>query len=159
METNDLSKFDSSAKHPSLYDSINNFQNNQFGLNNFLQRINFNNEFYTTDENLLYKYKGFLGNFVKRLDCPKEFWYHPEWVSKIIYGTVDLWFLVMWFNPIASVDEFCLNKIYVFDPSRMELINHILNSNKREYTILNKNPPLIEKHILTPVKIRDRKFI
>lgn len=155
----DLSRFDSSTDFVTLFDSIDRFKNNRLGINNFQHRINFNNEFYTIDEDYLNYYKSYLYDFTIIVKCPEKFYYHPEWVSLAVYNSIDLWFLIMWFNPIASFEEFTLPYIRIFDPKKISIITQILNKYNKDQILNNKNPEYVERHVLKPVNVKENRII
>lgn len=53
--------------------------------------------------------------------------YSPRRLSLVLYGTTDLWHLLLWINNMKSNTEFTKKKIYIFDPEKLDLINDILN--------------------------------
>lgn len=159
MANIDLTKYDSSTNFAALQQSIDHFQNNKLSLNNFQHRINYNNEFYTVDEDMLYYYKSYLYDFTLTTKLPEKFYYHPEWVSLALYNSVDLWYLILYFNEIPSFEEFNKPVIRVFNPKYMGLLNKILNKYSKEQIINNKNPEYVPKHVLKEVHIKQNRII
>jgi len=156
-----LSKFDSTSGYATVNRTLGKSNNNDLLLTNISHIVNFNDEFYTFDYSILDQYKNFLSRFIKKVICPKELYYHPEILAKEIYGSVDLWYLVMMFNPIPSVAEFNSPVVNVFDPAKMHHINTIINSYQKElkYNKADYMKPenKLEKHVLTPVRIKDSR--
>jgi len=159
MQTIDLSKFDSTRGVSNLKKSLDKSDRNEMLLTNISHKVNFNDEFYTFDYSVLEKYKGYLSQFLIKVKCPESLYYHPEVVAKEIYGSVDLWYLVMMFNPIPSVAEFNSPVINIFDPSKISHINHIINSQQKELKFNKAEPEFIEKHVLTPVRVKDTRLM
>lgn len=68
--------------------------------------------------------------------------YSPRRLSLVLYGTTDLWHLLLWINNMKSNTEFTKKKIYIFDPERLDLINDIINKESHllnDTTIVNTN--------------------
>jgi len=158
MQTIDLSRFDSTAGIPNISRQLEKSKNNEMLLTNISHRINFNNEFCAFDYNVLEQYKGFLSQFLIKVKCPESLYYHPEIVAKKIYGSVDFWYLVMMFNPIPSAAEFNSPVINVFDPGKIEYINKIINIHYNELKFNKVDPEYVEKHVLTPVRVKDSRL-
>lgn len=158
MDTIDLSRFDSSNKSATLNGSIADSKSNKLTLENLSQKINFNNEFYCYDENVLYSYKNYLSQFTVWNTLPVKYHYKPELLAKDLYGSVDLWYLIMWFNDIPSAMDFNTEKIKVFDPKYMNIINKIIENNRRNIIKNNQNPPLVENLTLKPILIKDSRI-
>jgi len=159
MQPINLSRFDSTAGVANINNSLEKSNRNDLLLTNISRKINFNDDFYTFDYNVLEKYKNYLSQFLIKVQCPEQLYYHPEIVAKKIYGTVDLWYLVMMFNPIPSVAEFNLPVINIFDPSKIQYINNIINTHQKEIKFNDAKPEYVEKHVLTPVRIKDTRLI
>jgi hypothetical protein len=155
MQTIDLSKYDSSDSYASLVTSINLAENNTLTIDNLSHRVNVANEIILSDYNILSDYKGYLSQFCIWCECPEKYFYKPEYVAKIIYGSVDLWYLIMWFNDISSPLEFNKTKIRVFDPAKITIINKIIVSSRTDILNNHKDPELVEKNIYKKVVIRD----
>ena len=56
--------------------------------------------------------------------------YKPKKLSLVLYGTEELWFLLLRLNNIGSEIDFKPKKIYVLDPSKLEILNKILIINE-----------------------------
>lgn len=159
MKRIDLSAYDSSDTKYDIRQSINHARTNTISIEKLSHKINFNNEFLTYDENILYQYRGYLSRFLIKTNCPKKFYYHPELVAKEVYGTIDLWYLIMWFNPIPSAMEFNSPVINIFDPSRIGIINNIINNHSKETRFNAYKPDFVEKNILKPIKIKQNRLL
>jgi len=158
MHVIDLSKFDSTSGIANIDRTLEKSKSNDMLLTRISHKINFNDEFYTFDYDVIKRYKNYLSQFLIQVKCPESLYYHPEIVAKKIYGSVDLWYLVMMFNPIPSVAEFNSPIINVFDPSKIKYINNIINNHQKELKYNRADPEFVEKHILTPVRIKDSRL-
>ena len=159
MQSINLSGFDSTSGISNINLSLEKSEGNDLLLTNLSHCINFNDEFYTFDYSILEKYKTYLSQFLIKVKCPESLYYHPEIVAKKIYGSVDLWYLVMMFNPIPSAAEFNSPVINIFDPAKIQYINRIINSHQKELMFNKAKPDYVEKHVLTPVKVKDSRLL
>jgi len=155
----DLSNYDSSKHSMTLDGSIELAKENILTISKLSEKINFDDQFITVDRNILEKYKNYLDEFCIWLALPEEYYYKPEYVAEKIYGTVDLWYLVLWMAQVPSAMEFNKEVIRVFDPSKIRVINYIINRDYDNVTYNNKNPKKVENLILQKVKIKDTRFI
>lgn len=142
---------DSSNQYVDMQNSINNARNNKLTLVNTSYKINYNNELVLTDENCLYRYRGLLQQYTIKYRIPEKYYYKPELVSLEVYGTVDLWYLILWMNPISSVMEFNKPVINIFDPSKFHIINEIIEKEKESIKKNNKSPKYVEDLTLKPI--------
>ena len=62
---------------------------------------------------LLRKYENILRTNLEDYDVPKEYYYRPEYVSYELYGTTDLWYLLLFINNMEKPDDFTKSKIKV----------------------------------------------
>lgn len=159
MNVIDLSRYDSTAGVASIKTQTNNGAENSMAITNISHKINFNDEFYVYDYNILAPYKLFLSQFIVKAKCPESLYYHPELVAKLLYGSIDLWYLVMMFNSIPSAAEFTQPVIDVFDPGKIEYINLIIKDKTKELKFNKAQPDFVEKHTLTPIKIKNTRLI
>jgi len=159
MQPINLSRFDSTAGIANVNRSLERSNSNDLLLTNISRKINFNDDFYTFDYSVLERYKNYLSQFLIKVKCPEELYYHPEIVAKKIYGSVDLWYLVMMFNPIPSAAEFNSPVINIFDPSKIQYINNIINTHQKELKFNDAKPEYVERHVLTPVRVKDSRLL
>jgi hypothetical protein len=159
MDSIDLSAYDSSESNIELNDSIKNGKDNTLNIENLSHKINFNNELVLYDENLLHQYKGYLSQYCTWLSVPESYYYHPELIAKELYGTVDLWYLIFWFNDIPSFEEYNKSKIKVFNPAYFSVINRLLQTNTSYLKSANSDPELINDCTLTKVRIKGNQVL
>lgn len=160
METVNLDNYDSSSEYSSMTDSIIDSKENKLSLKNLSHRINYNNEMLLYDENIFYNYKNYLTQFRIAIEIDESFYYKPELLSKEIYGTPDLWFLIMWMNDeIQSPMDFNKPIIWVFDPEYINVLNKIIESNKEKLEKNKEEPEFVEDLTLKKVLISDNRII
>ena len=76
---------------------------------------------------MLKKYDNILRSSLIDLELPKERYYRPEYLSYDLYGTTDLWYLLMYLNNFYRVEDFVgpAIKIPAYDP--LQVLNTIIN--------------------------------
>lgn len=158
MDTIDLSAYDNSDKINIIDNSIEYSKNNPLILSQISHKINYNDEFLTYDENILNSYKNYLSQFCIFLKIPEEYYYKPELVAKEMYGTVDLWYLILFFSNCPSAEEFNKSVIKIFDPAKFSVLNKLMNITKKSLSLNNKKPDKIDNLIIKKVIISDTKL-
>ena len=125
---------------------------NKFSLQYIARKIRVSNkgyEFYMND--LLENYREIIFNDLIELSVRREAYYLPELVSKLLYGTTDLWYLILFCNNMYSKYQFTKGIINVLSAERLVLLNHIIESNKSRLLENKENP--FEAVDITLVKI------
>ena len=56
--------------------------------------------------------------------------FNPKLLSYDIYGTTELWFLILEANELHSVTQFDLRTLYIFNTSIVDRVTRILNLEK-----------------------------
>ena len=158
MDIINLNSYDSSDNYSSIESSLRAASDNILTIENLSHKVNFCNEFYVYDENILKQYKNYLSNFCIWLAIPENYYYKPELVAKKIYGSVDLWYLVLWFSNIPSAMEFNQDPIRVFNPSSISVLNSIINKNRKAIRWNHKFPDYLDDLTLKEVKIKDTRL-
>lgn len=82
-------------------------------------------------ENLIVKYMPELKNIKTKvtLSNPEyaKYKFNPKVLSYDIYGTTELWFLILEANELHSITEFNSNVIYLYNPEIIDKLIRILN--------------------------------
>jgi len=61
-------------------------------------------------------YMDYIMENAVEMDLPEELWYRPEALAESLYGTPDLFYLVMLMNGASSAADFKMAKVKVLDP-------------------------------------------
>ena len=81
--------------------------------------------------NLILKYMPELKSLKVKVTLTDEeyakYRYNPKRLSYDIYGTTELWFMILELNELRSISEFNLRTIYLFDTSIVSKVIRILN--------------------------------
>lgn len=75
--------------------------------------------------------------------------FNPKKLCYDLYGTTELWFLLLRLNEMHSVTEFNINPVKVFSITVLDKINDVLN---REEDRININQDEVNKAILAATK-------
>lgn len=135
-----------SAGYESLTKSITHAKGNKFTLDNISNWYIFEDQM-VMSFSLLRKYEQVIRNLAIELKIDKDYFYKPEYVSFALYGTTDLWYLLLFLNNMKNVDEFNKEVIKVISPEKVDIFNRLIGE---EYKRLYKRekPKPISKHIL-----------
>ena len=85
--------------------------------------------------NIFYeKYRGLILNNCIKVKVPNKsmakYKYRPKSLSYDLYGTTDLWYLLLWINNMYSTTQFNQQIIYIFNPEKMSILSRIINEEK-----------------------------
>lgn len=96
-------------------------------------------------DNIITKYKGDLEDHVTLVTLTttefNKYQYNPKVLSYDLYGTTELWTLILDLNQLYSTAEFSINPIKLYDTSILNYIGAILNLEK---PIIDSNIASIE---------------
>ncbi len=80
--------------------------------------------------NVMDKYKSVIEPQLVKIklndDEYKKYKYNPHRLSLDLYGTTELWFMLLKFNKIMTSADFTLYEFYILHPENLETINRIL---------------------------------
>jgi hypothetical protein len=156
----DLSNYNSSSGFVTLDDSLEDAEDNKLNFMKISHKINYEDTMTMYDENILYNYRSYLYDFRIGLEITEDYFYKPELVSQELYGTPDLWYLVMWMNEeIASPLEFNNRYIWVFDPSKINVLNKLIECNKEKLEDNHLEPDYVEDLTIKPVVLSSSRFL
>ena len=145
MESLDFSTLNS-AKHGNLANSINSAKSNKILLDNISNHYLFEEEVHMSFS-IMRKYENLIRANLKKITLPKEFHYRPEYLSQELYGTTDLWYLIMFVNNVVDVNKFTMDEVYVPTENFLEVFGKLISSEKEMKKSITQPIP-IYKHIL-----------
>lgn len=160
LRTVDLSEYDSNDNNIYLDDAIEHGKENVMTIANITNQINFNNEFLTFDDGVLTEFKEYLRNYtVKLTNIDSKYFFRPDWVAKVLYGSSDLWYLVLIFNDeIPSALEFNKKEIIVYNPYYMDILNKLIKRFYEKKARKKEEIRFVPDLKLKEVRIKDRKL-
>ena len=118
----------------------------------------FYKEAYKTDlHNLIVNGQGILDRYYRELDQFKvsvdlgpsdyrKYRFNPKLLSYNLYGTTELWFLILHANEISSVSEFDLQKIYFYN---INILNFLATARDMEMKYYNYAEELKDKVLVS----------
>jgi hypothetical protein len=74
---------------------------------------------------------------------PEAFWYRPEALAETLYGTPDLFHLVMAMNGVGTVTEFRMDSVKVLAPGS-KILDNIVTVFMKKLNDRRANPQVIE---------------
>lgn len=80
-----------------------------------------------------------------KFDVDEQLYYKPETVAQSVYGTTDLWYVILRLNGMRSHMDFTRKQIKLTDPA---IVNRVLGEIVKAYTVIladsHKAPKEIE---------------
>lgn len=117
------------------------------GKNNSYTLTNTNIKAYESDgtgvvvSNILRnKYRGVITANMIKATMTEKYFYRPKQVSYELYGTVELWHVLLWLNNMLHISDFCKEEIRIFNPEKMSLLTTIINREQDVLEELKDNP-------------------
>jgi hypothetical protein len=93
------------------------------------------------------KYRGIILENSVEVDFEPEVFelykFKPKLLSLKLYGTTDLWHLILWLNDMVSVSEFTRKKVILFDPDAMQVLNRIVEKERKAILSNHENPEVV----------------
>lgn len=90
------------------------------------------------------KYRQIIFQYCKRISLSNKaldfYKYNPKKVSYTLYGTTDLWHLILWINNMTSITQFNKNDFIIFDSDYLHILTDIIETENERLTI-SKNYP------------------
>lgn len=121
----------------SLNDFIREYNAEDFRVDSFFLKQVFwdqstmNHKIIVAESSIIDKYKTELDENKTAIELSTQeyfkYRYNPKLLSYDIYGTTELWFLILMANEMYSVTEFDLHKIVLYNAEIINKVNHMLN--------------------------------
>ncbi len=97
-------------------------------------------------DSILDKYDDVLKKYITTKTLTNEeyrkYQYNPKYLSYDLYGTTELWFLILHANQLYSITQFHINPIKIYTSDILKIIESILNLEKN---IIDSNEDGITK--------------
>lgn len=151
MATDLLNNLNSSNK-AMITSCINDAKDNKIEIDNISTEI-ICEGYLITEDNLLFKYQDVLSQYLEDYELKYEHYFLPQAVSLEVYGTTDLWYVLLFFNEMTTVHEFNKKKIKVLSIAGIYKLNKIIEIEKYRTSSNKENPPISEDITLKKVII------
>ena len=123
------------GKDPTIKDFILKFNSDDFIISNFFLKqvitLPDNKKMLINLQNLVTKYMPELKELKIKIGLSNEeyakYKYNPKVLSYDVYGTTELWFLILEANELHSITEFNLKTIYLFRTDIIDKLSRIIN--------------------------------
>ena len=83
--------------------------------------------------NLYRQHLGYLKQFTYNYKLGQDYMYNPRKLAEDLYGSVDLYLLLLELNGIPSPMYFNKINIIIFDPSKINILMNLIDSNAKRY--------------------------
>jgi hypothetical protein len=135
-----------------LTQSVEHASTNKLTLTNISEKVSIDGVV-MDDQVILLEYMDFIMNNLVDYTVGPEAAHRPEVIAQRIYGTADLWYLILWANDAPSKVEFTPgNTIKAYDPQKMEVLNSILEGAKKRIALSREEPLVIPDITIDPLK-------
>ena len=85
----------------------------------------------TIEENILSKHTNFLSTNKTKVtitdDEYRKYRCNAHWLSQDVYGTTELWFLILHANELYSESEFNTKEFYIYSKSVLDKLSEIIS--------------------------------
>ena len=136
------------TRYNRIEDNINNGKENSYILENISLYSKVDNIKIPTSNLFYEKYRGLILNNCVKVKIPenalKKYRYRPKLLSYELYGTVDLWYLLLWINNMYTTTQFNQQSIYIFNPKNISVLIRIIESEKNIINDNKQNTPIID---------------
>ena len=104
-------------------------------------------------ESILSKYQRELSQYIEKMDLSTtdyiKYRFNPKRFSYDIYGTTELWFLVLYANELYNIGQFDLHSVYYYSPASFIVLNRILDL---EQIFVDINESECDEILRTPIE-------
>lgn len=104
-------------------------------------------------ESILSKYQKELAQYLQKMDLSTEdymkYRFNPKRFSYDIYGTTELWFLILYANELYNIGQFDLHSIYYYNSGSFIVLNRILDLEK---VFIDINEAECDEILRTPIE-------
>jgi hypothetical protein len=99
----------------------------------------------------VYQYSEIILPLATQTTLPDSLFYKPELVSQEVYGTPDLWWLILWVNGMSSVYEFCTENILMLPPDALDTLNDLIDGSSASVAASRLSPTPVPQCTLTTI--------
>jgi len=143
-------KYDS-GKFNNILESIEHSKSNKFLIENTSEIYNYNDTITLFSPHIFNIYKNLLSVYMDTITLDEKYFYKPELLSFDIYGTPDLWYLILWANDISTVTEFSKSEIKVINDKGLDKINTVIEAYKSRLNLNHEDPYVISDSTLKKI--------
>lgn len=148
----------SSGEYKDMIQSVNSTINNRILLDNISKIYNYDG-IIELPMSFLRKYENILKTGLMEYTLPTNFYYRPEYLSYYLFGTTDLWYLILFVNDMKDPLEFCTEKVWIPNTLYvMEIINK-LKLIEKDTEDSQENPIQVKRHFLKDINFSSDKVI
>lgn len=109
---------------------------NFYCIDNYTTKIKFDidtkNSIIFTNYEILKKYENILFEHTVWVELKEEHKYRPEYLSKMLYDNIHLWYLILFLNKMDNAYELDKQFVRVLHPNNLSILNEIY-TNEKDY--------------------------
>jgi len=143
-----------SGRFTDIADSVDHSKDNTLALNNTSMKIFFKGLFVMSEPHgILHEEMRTLFAFMDDFEVDETLQYRPESVSEALYGTPDLWYMVLRGNNMFRPTELVVGTIKVVPPRFVGNFLRSVNKAREEIEVSRKTPTDVSDRTLTPIDV------
>jgi hypothetical protein len=131
-----------SSKDAELKKCIDSSKNNPITIANLSELYIYDGVAVYAPSSVVEDYMDYIKENLIEMDLPEELQFRPEALSESLYGTPDLFYLLMLINGIYSVTDFNMKKVKVLNPT-VSIIDKIATSRMKGLNRQRSNPYIV----------------
>lgn len=126
-------------------------ENNNWVASNLSMDLHFAKDGVTMDSPMLVfqRFQNVIATNLVRVTVEDKYFYRPELFAKQVYGSSDLWWLVLTSSGIIRHQEFNRRRIKIFNPAMLAALDDIRLSTKAE----QEHTAEIEDLTIFPIRV------
>lgn len=153
MAESDLLSSLNSSNFSSMQACIDDSKNNKLDISNLSTKLMCEGKLIVA-EDLLYKYNDVLSAYLSYYPLKYEHYFIPQAVSLELYGSTELWYLILFFNNMSTVHQFCnIRNIKVLSTEGIYALNKIIEIESYNIDEKSESPYVSENITLKKVII------
>lgn len=147
-----VNKLLNSGRFPKIEESVEHSRTNPLAIQNVSFRRDYMGVFLTdAPKNLAHLFLSTLESDAYEMDLEDELLYRPEAVSERVYGTPDLWYLVMMANKITYPTELAGPRVRYYSERVVGAFLSFADKMKGRVAESRRNPTRVEDRVLVSI--------
>jgi len=143
-----------SGAFPNIVECVEHWHTNTVAIGNVSKHILFKGGFVMDEpHHVLYEYRQLLLQDVTEKELRDEFRFRPKAVAEDVYGTPDLWYVVLMANGMTHPRQLLGPMVKYVRPGKLGQILSIINKRKPEIDATRANPTPVENRTLVNIDL------
>jgi hypothetical protein len=143
-----------SGRFADVAECVKHSHDNPITIGNISKKILFKGGFIMDEPHyILYEYRQLFMNSKTERDLPIEHMFRPKAVSEFVYGTPDLWYLILLASGLTHKRQLIGPKVSYVDPGKLGQIMMIINKRSDELKATRINPTNVMDRTLVRIDV------